>query len=49
MPCPVSGIGPITASAIAATVGDASQFRLAGHFAAWLGFAPKQRQGGISK
>jgi transposase len=52
----VPGIGPITASAIVATVGDASQFRAARHFAAWLGLVPKQRssgakqrQGGISK
>ncbi len=52
----IPGIGPITASAIVATVGDASQFRSARHFAAWLGLVPKQRssgakqrQGGISK
>jgi transposase len=52
----VPGVGPITASAIVATVGDASRFRSARHFAAWLGLAPKQkssggkeRQGGISK
>ncbi|MBV9748778.1 MAG: IS110 family transposase [Acetobacteraceae bacterium] len=52
----VPGIGPITASAIVATVGDASQFRSARHFAAWIGLVPKQRssggkqrQGGISK
>lgn len=52
----IPGIGPITASAIVATVGDASQFRSARHFAAWIGLVPKQhssggkqRQGGISK
>lgn len=52
----VPGIGPITASAIVATAGDASQFRSARHFAAWIGLVPKQnssggkqRQGGISK
>ena len=50
------GIGPITASAIVATVGNAAQFRSARHFAAWIGLVPKQnssggkqRQGGISK
>ena len=52
----VPGIGPITASAIVATVGDVSNFASARHFAAWIGLAPKQnstggkpRQGGISK
>ncbi|MBN8905092.1 MAG: IS110 family transposase [Rhodospirillales bacterium] len=52
----IPGIGPITASAIVATVGDARQFESARHFAAWLGLVPKQnstggkqRQGGISK
>jgi len=52
----IPGIGPITASAIVATVGDAAQFRSARHFAAWIGLVPKQnssggkqRQGGISK
>jgi transposase len=52
----IPGIGPITASAIVATVGDARQFDSARHFAAWLGLVPKQnssggkqRQGGISK
>lgn len=52
----IPGVGPITASAIVATVGDASQFRSARHFAAWIGLVPKQhssggkqRQGGISK
>jgi transposase len=51
----VPGIGPITASAIVATVGDASSFSSARHFAAWVGLVPKQhssggkqRQGGIS-
>jgi transposase len=52
----IPGVGPITASAIVATVGDASLFRSARHFAAWIGLVPKQhssggkqRQGGISK
>jgi transposase len=52
----IPGVGPITASAIVATVGDASNFGSARHFAAWVGLVPKQnstggkpRQGGISK
>jgi transposase len=38
----VPGIGPITASAIVATVGDVSNFASARHFAAWIGLVPKQ-------
>jgi transposase len=52
----IPGIGPITASAIVATVTDPAQFRSARQFAAWIGLVPKQnssggkqRQGGISK
>jgi transposase len=52
----IPGIGPITASAIVATVGDPQQFRSGRHFAAWLGLVPQQRSsggkewlGGISK
>jgi transposase len=52
----IPGIGPITASAIAATVTDPSQFGSARQFAAWIGLVPKQnssggkiKQGGISK
>ena len=33
----VPGVGPITASAIRAGVGDGRQFQSARHFAAWLG------------
>src|ERR671939_1764599 len=40
----VPGIGPITASLIAATVGgNIRAFRSARHFAAWLGLVPRQR------
>jgi error-prone DNA polymerase len=43
----VPGIGPITASLIAATVGDGiGAFRSARHFAAWLGLVPRQRSTG---
>jgi len=50
------GIGPITASAIVATIGDAKQFRTGRDLAAWLGLTPlnkssggKERLGKITK
>jgi error-prone DNA polymerase len=43
----VPGIGPITASLIAATVGDGiGAFKSARHFAAWLGLVPRQHSTG---
>jgi transposase len=43
----VPGIGPITASLIAATVGDSiGTFKSARHFAAWLGLVPRQHSSG---
>jgi transposase len=52
----IPGIGFITASALAATVGDVRAFRSGRQFAAWLGLVPRQnssggkdRMGGISK
>lgn len=52
----IPGLGIITATAIAATVTDAEQFRSGRQFAAWLGLTPlqhsiggKTRLGGISK
>jgi transposase len=42
----VPGIGPITASAIVATVPDASIFRSGRQFAAWLGLTPKAHSSG---
>jgi transposase len=52
----IPGVGPITASAIVASVAEAHQFKSARHFAAWLGLTPrshstggKERLGGISK
>jgi transposase len=52
----IPGVGPITASAIAATVPEPSAFRSGRHFAAWVGLTPRQnssggkeRLGGISK
>ena len=38
----IPGIGPITASLIAATVVDISRFKTARQFAAWLGLVPRQ-------
>jgi transposase len=52
--CP--GIGPVLASALAATVADPKTFRSGRNFSAWIGLVPKQyssggknRLGGISK
>jgi transposase len=38
----IPGVGPITASLIAATVIDIGLFKSARHFAAWLGLVPRQ-------
>ena len=50
------GVGPITASAVVATVDDFSQFKCAKQFGGWIGLAPSQnssggkaRLGGITK
>ena len=40
------GVGPVTASAVVATVGDFKQFRNAAQFGAWLGLTPKQNSSG---
>lgn len=52
----IPGIGPITASALVATLGEIGQFRSGRELSAWLGLTPKQnssggkqRLGGISK
>lgn len=42
----IPGIGPITASAIVATVGDAREFKNSRQFSAWFGLVPKQRSSG---
>ncbi|MDG1319713.1 MAG: IS110 family transposase [Paracoccaceae bacterium] len=39
----IEGIGPITATALVAAVGDQSCFENGRQFAAWLGLVPKQR------
>jgi len=38
----VEGVGPITATAVVATVGNARAFPHGRQFAAWLGLVPKQ-------
>jgi len=38
----LSGVGVLTAGAVAATVADAQQFRCGRQFAAWLGLTPRQ-------
>jgi transposase len=50
------GVGPITASAVVATIGDAHQFKTGRDLAAWLGLTPlnkssggKERLGRITK
>lgn len=52
----IPGIGPLAASALVATIGDASVFRSGRALSAWLGLVPRQnssggkeRLGGISK
>jgi transposase len=52
----IPGIGPLAASALAATIGDAGVFRSGRALSAWLGLVPRQnssggkeRLGGISK
>ena len=40
------GIGPVTASAVVATVGDFKQFRNGAQFGAWIGLTPRQRSSG---
>ena len=42
----IPGIGPITASALVASVGDARSFKNARQLAAWLGLVPRQRSSG---
>ena len=42
----IPGIGPITASAIVATVGNATEFKNGRQLAAWLGLVPKQNSSG---
>jgi transposase len=40
------GVGPVTASAVVASVGDFKQFRSGAQFGAWLGLTPRQNSSG---
>lgn len=42
----LAGVGPTTADAVLATVGDARAFRNGRQFAAWLGLLPRQHSSG---
>jgi transposase len=42
----VPGVGPVIATAVAATVPNAAAFRSGRHFAAWLGLVPRQHATG---
>ena len=42
----IEGIGPLTATAVVAAVGDAKQFKNGRHLAAWLGLVPRQYSSG---
>jgi transposase len=42
----LAGIGPVTASAVVATVGEFKQFRNGAQFGAWLGLTPRQNSSG---
>ncbi len=42
----IKGVGPKTATAIVAAVGDGAEFRNGRHLAAWLGLVPRQRSSG---
>lgn len=42
----VEGIGPLTATALVAAIGDIAQFKNGRHLAAWLGLVPRQHSSG---
>ena len=42
----IPGIGPLTASALVASIGDAKSFRNGRELAAWLGLVPRQHSSG---
>jgi transposase len=44
----IPGIGPITASALVASIGDAKSFKNGRQLAAWLGLVPRQHSVGAS-
>lgn len=42
----IKGVGPKTATAIVAAVGDGAEFKNGRHMAAWLGLVPRQHSSG---
>ncbi|WP_350670915.1 transposase, partial [Pseudoalteromonas sp. CAL494-MNA-CIBAN-0108] len=42
----IPGVGPITASALVASIGDAKNFENGRQLAAWLGLVPRQHSSG---
>ncbi len=42
----IDGVGPITATAMVAAVGDAKEFKNGRHLSAWLGLVPRQYSSG---
>lgn len=42
----IEGVGPKTATAFVAAIGDPHEFKNGRHFAAWLGLVPRQRSSG---
>jgi transposase len=42
----VEGVGPLTATALIAAVGNERQFRSGRELSAWLGLAPRQHSSG---
>lgn len=42
----IEGVGPLTATAVVAAVGDARAFKNGRHLAAWLGLVPRRRSAG---
>ena len=42
----IKGVGPKTATAIVAAIGDGTEFKNGRHFAAWLGLVPRQHSSG---
>lgn len=46
----IPGVGVITATAVAASMREPTDFKSDRHFAAWLGLVPKQNStGGVDK
>jgi transposase len=45
----IKGVGPKTATAIVAAVGDGSEFKNGRHLAAWVGLVPRQHSSGDRK